>query len=148
VVSRSLRLSKGFAARQSPAGRRLPGRPGPGSRRFRVAAAGLAFALAAALAPGATFTVTNTDDSGPGSLRQAILDANASAGFDTIAFDIPGGGVHTITPLSALPVISESVLIEGYSQPGASENGNFCPLSNNTRGQMAVFLVRTFGLTQ
>ena len=36
---------------------------------------------------GATFTVTNTDDSGPGSLRQAVLDANASAEADTIVFD-------------------------------------------------------------
>ena len=36
----------------------------------------------------AIFTVTNTNDSGPGSLRQAILDANASAGADTITFAI------------------------------------------------------------
>ena len=35
----------------------------------------------------ATFTVTNTNDSGPGSLRQAVLDANAAAGSDTIVFD-------------------------------------------------------------
>ena len=35
----------------------------------------------------ATFTVSNTADSGPGSLRQAILDANAAAGSDTIVFD-------------------------------------------------------------
>ena len=53
----------------------------------------LAFALALALAPladAATFTVTSTADSGAGSLRQAILDANASSGADTIAFDITG----------------------------------------------------------
>ena len=37
-----------------------------------------------------TFVVTNTNDSGPGSLRQAILDANAGRGSDVIAFDIPG----------------------------------------------------------
>ncbi len=41
------------------------------------------------LAQGATFTVTNTLDSGAGSLRKAISDANASAGADTIAFNIP-----------------------------------------------------------
>ena len=35
----------------------------------------------------ATFTVTNTDDSGPGSLRQAILDANAAGTDDVISFD-------------------------------------------------------------
>ena len=44
----------------------------------------------------ATFTVTNTNDSGAGSLRQAILDANSGAGPHTIQFAIPGAGVHTI----------------------------------------------------
>src|SRR5207245_8624009 len=34
-----------------------------------------------------TFHVLNTDDTGPGSLRQAILDANASAGRDLIDFN-------------------------------------------------------------
>ena len=69
----------------------------------------LAFLLWAATLPlaAATFTVTNTDDAGPGSLRQAILDAEGSAGADTIAFAIPGAGVHTITPLSLLPIISQ-----------------------------------------
>src|SRR5687768_9904507 len=41
----------------------------------------------------ATFVVTNTNDSGAGSLRQAIIDANNSPGFDNITFNIPGGGV-------------------------------------------------------
>jgi hypothetical protein len=69
-----------------------------------------------------TFTVTNTSDSGPGSLRQAIVDANANAGADTIAFNIPGAGVHTITPASALPSITDAVVIDGYTQPGSSVN--------------------------
>ncbi|MFN2384920.1 MAG: hypothetical protein ABR576_01300 [Thermoanaerobaculia bacterium] len=43
-------------------------------------------------AGGATFTVTNANDSGPGSLRQAILDANPAGGSDSIAFQIPGPG--------------------------------------------------------
>jgi len=39
-------------------------------------------------------------------LRQAILDSNASVGVaDTISFNIPGAGVHTIVPLSALPTV-------------------------------------------
>ncbi|MGD2112953.1 MAG: hypothetical protein PVI50_06175, partial [Gammaproteobacteria bacterium] len=46
--------------------------------------------------------VTNTNDSGAGSLRQAILDANASLGPDTICFDIPGAGPHVIQPLTPL----------------------------------------------
>jgi hypothetical protein len=40
----------------------------------------------------ASFTVTNINDSGSGSLRQAILDANATSGADTIDFNIPGVG--------------------------------------------------------
>ena len=52
----------------------------------------------------ATFVVTNTNDSGPGSLRQAILDSNAATGqTNTIDFNIPGSGVQTIAPLSACP---------------------------------------------
>jgi hypothetical protein len=65
-----------------------------------------------------TFTVTNTNDSGTGSLRQAILDSNGSAGTNTIGFNIGGGGVQTIQPQSALPVITNAVLIDGTTQPG------------------------------
>ena len=46
----------------------------------------------------ATYSVTNTNDSGAGSLRQAILDANTNAGADTITFAI-GTGPQTISPL-------------------------------------------------
>ena len=69
--------------------------------------------------------VTNTADSGPGSLRQAILNANAIAnegGADLISFNIPGAGVHTIQPASPLPTITDGVFIDGYTQPGASPN--------------------------
>jgi len=87
----------------------------------RSAALLIAFAISA---NAATFTVTNTDDDGPGSLRQAILDAEANAGPDTIAFNIPGAGVHTITPLSLLPIISSPTMLDGYTQPGSSPNTN------------------------
>ena len=66
----------------------------------------------------ASFTVTNTNDSGARSLRQAIIDANANAGTDTIDFNIPGVGSHTIQPLSALPSITDPVTIDGKTQPG------------------------------
>ena len=66
--------------------------------------------------------VTNTNDSGPGSLRNAISYANATPGLDTITFSIPGSGVHTIQPLSALPEITDPVIIDGYTQPGAQPN--------------------------
>ena len=53
--------------------------------------------------PTTTWIVSNTNDAGTGSLRQAILNANARTGMDTIAFNIPGTGVHTIQPLSPAP---------------------------------------------
>ena len=65
------------------------------------------------------FVVDTTADSGPGSLRQAILDADAvTGGGNTIDFAIPGSGVQTIVPLSPLPAITTSVLIDGTTQPG------------------------------
>jgi hypothetical protein len=90
----------------------------------RVVTAGLWLGLVAAQAAAATFTVINTNDDGPGSLRQAITDANADANADTIVFAIPGSGVHTITPLSLLPIIATPMTIDGYTQPGSVANTN------------------------
>jgi hypothetical protein len=73
---------------------------------------------AAAALRATTYTVTNTADSGAGSLRQAILDANAKVGTDTIAFNIAGGGVHTIQVPTALPTITSPVILDGTTQPG------------------------------
>ncbi len=70
----------------------------------------------------ATYTVTTTADSGAGSLRQAITDANNNAGADTIVFAIPGAGLQTISPTSALPTITGAVAINGYSQSDATAN--------------------------
>ena len=85
---------------------------------------GLATALftAAALAAANTYTVTSTADSGAGTLRQAITDANANSGADTIAFNITGSGVHTIVLASGLPTVTSPVTIDGYTQPGSSAN--------------------------
>ena len=66
----------------------------------------------------ATYTVTTIADSGAGSLRQAITNANGNPGLDTIAFNIPGTGPFTITPASALPTITDPVVIDGTTQPG------------------------------
>jgi parallel beta-helix repeat protein len=69
------------------------------------------------------FLVTNTSDSGSGSLRQAILDANAAKeSDDAIKFAIPGAGIQTITPESPLPPISRAVMIDGTSQPNYHDN--------------------------
>ena len=77
----------------------------------------------------ATYTVTNTNDSGAGSLRDAITQSNASVGVtDTIAFNVTGTGcvgspaVCTIQPTSPLPNLTDPVTIDGYTQPGSSPN--------------------------
>ncbi|AXY73905.1 T9SS C-terminal target domain-containing protein [Paraflavitalea soli] len=68
----------------------------------------------------ATFTVTNTNSSGAGSLAQAITDANNNAGPDDIQFNIAGAGPFTINLAAALPVIGAGGLtINGYTQTGA-----------------------------
>src|SRR5215831_14006619 len=98
---------------------------------MRTSGACLGLLLAAASALGNTYTVTNTSDSGPGSLRQAILDANANPGADTISFAIPGadpgcdgGGVCTIAPMTALDEVTDVLTIDGYTQAGAAANTN------------------------
>jgi hypothetical protein len=53
-------------------------------------------------------------------LRAAIDEANALPGADSIRFDIPGAGVHTITIGSNLPPIDDELTIDGLTQPGAS----------------------------
>ncbi|MBX3065177.1 MAG: right-handed parallel beta-helix repeat-containing protein [Anaerolineae bacterium] len=58
-------------------------------------------------AQGTTFTVTTTNDSGAGSLRQAILDANSTVGKDTINFSL-AGTLPTISLLSPLPSLTDS----------------------------------------
>ncbi|MGI8786189.1 MAG: carboxypeptidase regulatory-like domain-containing protein, partial [Pyrinomonadaceae bacterium] len=55
------------------------------------------------------------------SLRAAIQEANARAGFSLINFNIPGGGVQTITITSALPQINKQIFILGDTQPGYSD---------------------------
>lgn len=108
----------------------------------------LAFCLSLPLSVHA-FTVTNTSDGGPGSLRQAILDANGTTAADNIDFNIPSSDpncsatthVCTIAPASALPAISAPVTIDGYTQPGASANtlatGNNAVLLIELRGTNA-----------
>ena len=88
-----------------------------------------------------TFTVTNTFDTGAGSLRQAIADANGHPGADTIAFDVSGAGcdgsgVCTIVLASALPTVTDAVTIDGYTQTGALPNT--LPLSQGTNAVLKI----------
>jgi hypothetical protein len=93
------------------------------------------------------YVVTTTADSGPGSLRDAITQVNADTNHTlyaspsnpnvdeidfniTAASDAAGGGtgynattgVATIKPQTAVPTITNSVIIDGYTQSGASPN--------------------------
>ena len=78
-------------------------------------------------AAGATFVVTTTSDSGAGSLRQAITDAELTADADTITFDpsvFTSGSLHTITLASALPTISKPLTIQGPGKDVLAISGN------------------------
>ncbi|MBA8889040.1 hypothetical protein FHW12_003276 [Dokdonella fugitiva] len=67
-------------------------------------------------------TVTNTNDSGAGSLRTAITGANAH-GSGLITFDIGSGcGPHVITLQSPLPSVTVPLIVNGYTQAGALVN--------------------------
>jgi len=67
------------------------------------------------------FVVTNTDDAGPGSLRQALLDGNDAPDENLILFNLPGAGPHVIHLLSALPVVTSPTIIDGWSASGLNE---------------------------
>ncbi len=95
-----------------------------------------ATSLALVAGGASSYTVTTTADSGPGSLRAAILAGDASSGGFTINFDIPTSDpgyassfvptynftiqYWTIAPTSPLPAITTSTTINGYSQLGFS----------------------------
>src|SRR5260370_30340729 len=99
-----------------------------------------------------TNIVTNTNDSGSGSLRAAITCANSGSCTNLIQFDIPpfDGSVKTIAPLSQLPNISRPVIIDGYTQDPAHSHPNtqinnddavlLIALSCPARGRIASFV--------
>jgi hypothetical protein len=62
--------------------------------------------------------VSTTADDGLGSLRQAIVAANAHPGRDTINFDIASSGVQTINLLSPLPDVTDSTVINATTESG------------------------------
>ena len=89
----------------------------PFRKVVRTAIATLAIAAGSPLAGAATITVTNLDDAGAGSLRDAIGQANAAAGADTIRFQAGLSGV--------IPLASEIALTSGGAADLASENRQF-----------------------
>jgi parallel beta-helix repeat protein len=80
--------------------------------------------------------VTNTNDSGAGSLRAAITSTNSSGSIDKIVFSIPGTCPRTIALASPLPLITDTLLIDGFSQPGSSPNS----LDRGNNAKLCVLL--------
>jgi CSLREA domain-containing protein len=62
--------------------------------------------------------ICETTSVGECTLRAAIMEANGSPGTDTISFNIPGAGPHTITPSYGFDFIFDPVIIDGTTQPG------------------------------
>lgn len=127
--------------------------PSPGRSLFAVLTLLLAIRPSVTLA--STFNVTTTADSGVGSLRQAITDANAAAGAEVLllrtlegsAYPPPACATATFTdvPCSSnfAPWIYELVARNVTAGGGG---GNYCPTLTANRGQMATFVVKTFNL--
>lgn len=105
--------------------------------RFLIPIAGIALLAVASLSSATVITVNTVSDSstaGDGlcSLREAITNANTNAdqsagdcaagaaGLDVIAFNLPGSPPFTIAPATDLPVITDTLLLDGTSQPGFS----------------------------
>lgn len=79
--------------------------------------------------------VTNTSDSGIGSLRQAIINANLSPDFNLIRF-ATGSSLAVFVPATPYPDIVASVRIDGYSLAGTQRNTN--PFGNNAVHGVAI----------
>lgn len=71
----------------------------------------------------ASFQVTNLNNAGPGSLRQAVLDANAAAGSDTISFAAGLTGTITLTS-GPLSVSGGPLIIVGPGAANLTVSGN------------------------
>ena len=111
--------------------------------------------IAGAATHAATFTVNNTSDALGGSFRAAIIAINTvpNPGPHTIAFNIPASdgncapatGVCTISLLSGLPLATKVVVIDGYTQPGATANTNPPNLGTNASLRVEISALATVG---
>jgi hypothetical protein len=104
----------------------------------RVNAIFLAILFMPAVLFGGVFTVTTTNPTGPGSLAQAVADANKASSPSLIAFAIPGPGVHKIDLSHTQIDVASEITIDGYTQPGATPN-------TLTVGDNAVILIQLDG---
>ena len=130
---------------------------GPSSQTFNNLSASQAANFTASRQ---SFVVTNANDHGTGSLREAITNANAISGADTIVFNIPGSGVKVISLLTPLPDITDPVVIDAATQPGyqgsplieldgtgvGSENGFVITAGGSTVRGFAIYRFSNFGI--
>ncbi|HXJ32913.1 MAG TPA: right-handed parallel beta-helix repeat-containing protein [Candidatus Eisenbacteria bacterium] len=101
---------------------------------MRAGWTGVLFAIGLVSEAGAAvFTVTSTADSGMGTLRNAITAANATAEADTITFNL-GSNPPAIVLNGELPIITQPLTIDGYTQTGSSRN----TLTNGSNAVLAV----------
>lgn len=94
----------------------------PSPYRLALPLLGFMLTLCSLSVGAATFIVANLNDSGPGSLRQAILDANATAGNDTVVFQNSLSGTITLT--SGEFAISSNLAINGPGADVLAVSGN------------------------
>jgi hypothetical protein len=106
-------------------------------RLFTLCSAALALVLSLGAVPAraASFVVTNLNDSGAGSLRQAILDANTTAGADTITFSLSG----TIVLTAALD-IRDTLTIDGAGQSVTISGNNAVPVISTLTAPASILL--------
>lgn len=102
-------------------------------RRVFDLVAGALLVLPLASLSAATFTVASRSDSGPGSLRQALNDANTHAGRDEIVFTIPASSVIELT--KPLPLVFDPVAINGV--PGG-DSGSRIRIAGPGFGDLAL----------
>ena len=88
--------------------------------------------------------VTNLADAGPGTLRQALLDANDAPGENLVLFNLPGVGLHSIALTAPLPEITSPIIIDGWSQPGVP-NQPVIEVNGSSMPERADGLVITAG---
>ncbi|MEO8460230.1 MAG: hypothetical protein ABI451_06860 [Dokdonella sp.] len=88
-----------------------------------------------------TLFVTSNADSGIGSLRQAVISSNANPGPQNIEFNVAGNCPQIVFLQSPLPDITDSVEIDGYSQPGSSANTQ----SNGSDAELCLVLTAASG---
>ncbi|HSU53507.1 MAG TPA: hypothetical protein VLT36_05575, partial [Candidatus Dormibacteraeota bacterium] len=84
--------------------------------------------------------VTNTNDAGAGSFREAMLEVNTNVDGGEIDFAIPGAGPFKITPASNLPGLTRFTVIDGYTQTNSQPN-------TNVVGDSAVIMIELSGET-